>query len=155
MESLIDLIQQARLEYEKLRPDPANYNFQIVKKVDVFGNPIKELGSLEQLTAAQHKEDYQKEREKWVFQEVWKQIGDDNFQELVAVLGNPGRFNPCDGVTGQCSIFCEKFNDCPYQVKKPEKEGGRNENSKVSTRTRKRSKNNRSSNSNSKRKKSK
>ena len=154
MENLLDLIQQARQEYEVLNPDPATYNFQIVKKYDVFGQPIEEVGSLDQLAAAQHKENYQEEKEKWVFQKVLEQIDESNFADLVAIMGNPGRLNPCDGPAGQCTFFCENFTNCPYQEKKPKKES-KSENTEIHSAGGKRNNNKRPGSKSTKRKKSK
>ena len=37
-------------------------------------------------------------------------------------MGNPDHLKPCDGSWHQCSLFCEDFGHCPYEIKKvPEK----------------------------------
>ena len=153
---LISLIAQQRQIYSTEHPDYTTYDFKAVTKYDIFGRPIQEVGSLDQLTTAQHQQLYIQERDTWVFKQLLNELGIDYFNEIVAVLGNPGRLNPCDGEWHQCTYFCEKYNDCPYEIKKAQnEEEAANENTKVSSAAKRNNNNKRSSGKRSKRKKSK
>lgn len=120
--NLSELIQKAQQEYIRLYPSVGSYELQKIQKYDIFGRPILEIGSLDQLSVAQQKQQYEQDKASWVFKTVWEEIGFDNFQELVTIMGNPDHLKPCDGSWHQCSLFCEDFGHCPYEIKKvPEK----------------------------------
>lgn len=106
------------------------------------------IGTLEQLARAEVKAD----------EDYRALLLDYTYEEVLAKQGPREGFYPCDDYTGQCTITCPGYGNCPKEQKPVEekKETVKHENSKVSNSSTRSSSSNSSSNSQrSKRKKSK
>ncbi len=120
--NLTTLITRYRQEYDSKHPTQSFFNLQPITKVDIFGQPIQELGSLDQLEEAVDREKNQKDRDAWVFRKILDDTEGQYFQELVAMMGDNYGLKPCDGfLWPQCTYFCDDYPNCDY-VKKAQKE---------------------------------
>lgn len=116
--NLVSLITKYREEYDKAHPQKIILNLQPTAKFDIFGQPIQELGSLDQLEEAVDREKSQKDRDTWVFRKILDETEGMYFQELTAIMGNNYGLKPCDGfLWPQCTFFCDDYGHCNYEEK--------------------------------------
>jgi len=115
--NLINLVTQYREQYNTEHPQLSSFGLQPTVKLDIFGNPIQEMGSLDQLEVVADTEKFQKDRDIWVFRKILDDTEGQCFQELVAMMGNPDNLHPCDGfLWPQCTFFCSDYPECQYYI---------------------------------------